>query len=133
MMNLGDVTKAVVPKMCLVSAPVAGGVINTRCFIPHVCHSAIGVLAAVTVATACAIPGTPAASVARLPEGKRKLISVEHPTGEFSIEMETEGTPTAPVLKRAALLRTARLLFDGNVMVPRAVWDGRRQEAQAAE
>src|SRR3546814_7267994 len=48
MMNLGDVTKKVVPKMCLVAEPRAGGAISTRTFIPHVCHTAVGVLGAVT-------------------------------------------------------------------------------------
>ena len=33
-MNLGDVADKVVPKMCLVSPPAAGGALNTRCFIP---------------------------------------------------------------------------------------------------
>jgi len=37
-MNLGDVAEKAVPKMCLVSPPAAGGPINPRCFIPHVCH-----------------------------------------------------------------------------------------------
>ena len=43
-MNLGDVTDQTIPKMYLISAPKNGGVINTRTFIPHVCHEAIGVL-----------------------------------------------------------------------------------------
>src|SRR5262245_27954324 len=63
-MKLGDVTKKVVPKMCLVSRPSAGGHINTRTFIPHDCHSAVGVLGAVTVATAAVMPGTVAHRVA---------------------------------------------------------------------
>jgi 4-oxalomesaconate tautomerase len=45
-MNLGDVTKKTVPKMCLVSPPKAGGTVNTRNFIPHRVHEAIGVLGA---------------------------------------------------------------------------------------
>ena len=60
-MNLGDVAAKSVPKMTLVSAPLAGGAIATRSFIPHRVHASIGVLAAVTVATACLQPGSPAA------------------------------------------------------------------------
>ncbi len=56
MMNLGDVTKMVVPKMSLVAPPRHGGAISTRTFIPHVCHAAVGTLGAVTVASACALP-----------------------------------------------------------------------------
>lgn len=43
-MNLGDVTSRVVPKMSIVSAPINGGDINTRTFIPHACHSSIGLI-----------------------------------------------------------------------------------------
>lgn len=124
LMNLGDVTKKVVPKMCLVSAPANGGAISTRCFIPHVCHSAIGVLGAVTVATACVLPGTVAYDLATLPSGAVKLLSIEHPTGEFTVELETDAASNHHAVKRSALLRTARRLMDGHAYVPEAVWSG---------
>ena len=114
LMNLGDVSKKVVPKIALVAPPLtANGNICTRSFIPHECHASIGVFAAVTVATACIWPGSPAAHVARVPEGRIKTLSVEHPTGEFSVRLEVGGTKDAPTVERAGLLRTARLLFDG--------------------
>ena len=72
MMNLGDVTEKSVPKMTLVSAPTAGGAISTRSFIPHRCHATIGVLAAVTVATAATLAGSPAHRLARMPEGRSR-------------------------------------------------------------
>ena len=124
-MNLGDVTEKVVPKMCLVSPSANGGTINTRCFIPHVCHASIGVLAAVTVGTACVLPGSTAYDMAEVAEGDQKMISVEHPSGEISVELET-GTPEngIPQIKRAALLRTTRRLMEGNALVPATVWDG---------
>lgn len=115
MMNLGDVSGKVVPKIALVSAPAAGGHISTRSFIPHECHSAIGVFAAVTVATACVLPGSPAHRVARLDPGQDKTISVEHPTGEFSVRLVLEGSEDRPHVASAGLLRTARALFDGTV------------------
>lgn len=113
LMNLGDVVAKVVPKLCLVSPPAAGGHVATRSFIPHECHASIGVFAAVTVATACVLPGSPASEVARLPAGRVKVLSVEHPTGEFTVRLEVGGTSDAPVIERAGLLRTARRLFDG--------------------
>jgi 4-oxalomesaconate tautomerase len=134
-MNLGDVTEKVVPKMCLVSPPTKGGTINTRCFIPHVCHASIGVLAAVTVGTACVLPGSTAYDIAEVPEGDPKMISVEHPSGEFSVELET-GTPIdgIPQIERAALLRTTRRLMEGNALIPADVWDGQSGiVAEAAE
>ena len=124
-MNLGDVAEKVVPKMCLVSPAANGGTINTRCFIPHVCHASIGVLAAVTVGTACVLPGSTAYDIAEVPDGAAKLISVEHPSGEFSVELET-GMPVngIPQIERAALLRTTRRLMEGYALVPADVWDG---------
>jgi len=122
-MGLGDVTTKNYPKMTLVAAPAAGGSITTRSFIPHVCHDAIGVLAAVTVATACVLPGSVAAGVAQLTEGNPKQLSVEHPTGEFSVELELDPADPQKVT-RAALLRTARLIMRGEVMVPADLWPG---------
>jgi 4-oxalomesaconate tautomerase len=116
-MGLGDVSARNYPKMTLVAAPRAGGSLTTRSFIPHVCHDAIGVLAAVTVGTACVLPGTVTEGLAVVPQGQVKTISVEHPTGEFSVELELD--PAAPdKVMRAALLRTARLIMRGEVMVP---------------
>jgi 4-oxalomesaconate tautomerase len=112
-MNLGDVRSKVVPKIALVAPPREGGHIATRSFIPHECHAAIGVFAAVTVATAAVLLGSPAGTVARLPAGRVKTVSVEHPTGEFTVRLEVDGTAEHPVVTRAGLLRTARKLFDG--------------------
>jgi 4-oxalomesaconate tautomerase len=123
-MGLGDVSGRNYPKMTLIAPPRAGGSICTRSFIPHVCHDAIGVLAAVTVGTACVLKGSICDGIAVVPEGHAKTISVEHPTGEFSVELEVD--PVNPRnVTRAALLRTARLLMRGEVMVPTATWKGR--------
>jgi 4-oxalomesaconate tautomerase len=111
-MNLGDVTDKSIPKMMLVAPPRYGGALTVRSFIPHRAHATIGVLGAVSVATACLIPGSPAADVAAIPSGSRKMLSVEHPTGEMScvLELGDDGAVTS-----AALLRTARKLMDGTV------------------
>ncbi|MFT3734080.1 MAG: 4-oxalomesaconate tautomerase [Rhodocyclaceae bacterium] len=123
-MGLGDVTSKTYPKMTLVAPPRAGGAISTRSFIPHVCHDAIGVLAAVTVGTACMLEGSVTRGITKLPAGNPRKVSVEHPTGEFSVELESD--PVNPQnITRAALLRTARLLMRGEVLVPRSVWAGR--------
>jgi 4-oxalomesaconate tautomerase len=111
MMRLGDVGELTVPKMTLVSAPRAGGAIATRTFIPHRCHKAIGVFGAVSVATACLIPGTPAACFAALPAGAEKALAVEHPTGAMTVIARMDGS----ALRSVAILRTARKLFDGTV------------------
>ncbi|MDB5704157.1 MAG: 4-oxalomesaconate tautomerase [Sphingomonas bacterium] len=112
MMNLGDVTEKSVPKMMLVAPPAHGGAVTVRSFIPHRAHATIGVLGAVSVATACLVEGSPAAEVASIPDGPRKTLSVEHPTGEMSCVLELDA---AGQVATAALLRTARKLMDGEV------------------
>jgi 4-oxalomesaconate tautomerase len=124
-MGLGDVAKKNYPKMTLIAPPRSGGTLATRSFIPHVCHEAIGVLAAVTVATACVLEGSVCEGVAKPAIGAKRTISVEHPTGEFSVELETD--PANPQnATKAALLRTARLLMRGEAMIPASLWDGKR-------
>lgn len=110
MMGLGDVRESSVPKMTLVSEPKAGGAIATRSFIPHRCHASIGVFAAVSVATACALEGSPTAGLALMPEDGRFLI--EHPTGAAEVLLKRDATGR---VTGAGTLRTARKLFDGRV------------------
>jgi 4-oxalomesaconate tautomerase len=121
-MNLGDVAKKVVPKMCLVAKPSAGGHICTRTFIPHDCHSAVGVLGAVTVATAAVLPGSVAHRYALVPAGNPKTVSVEHPSGEFTVVL-TMNPHNPDEVVQAALLRTARLIMRGEVFVPEILKD----------
>jgi len=112
LMNLGDVTDKSVPKMMLVAPPAARGSLAVRSFIPHRCHAGIGVLGAVSVATAALLPGSPAAAVANLPPGSIKTIVIEHPTGvtECVVTVDDAGQ-----VVEAGMLRTARLLMDGKV------------------
>ena len=112
LLNLGDVAEKSVPKMMLVAPPRNGGAITVRSFIPHRAHASIGVLGAVTVATACLVAGSPAAKVAEVPEGRRKTLSIEHASGEMSCVLEAD---EAGEIVSAALLRTARKLMDGVV------------------
>lgn len=121
-MNLGDVTRKTVPKMSLIGPARHGGDLNTRTFIPHRVHEAIGVLGAVSVATACAVPGTLAARMVAKGSSGRRRFDIEHPTGFFTVEMEVTGHEGAIKVTRAALLRTARKLMRGEVFIPSAAW-----------
>ncbi|MCZ7596827.1 MAG: 4-oxalomesaconate tautomerase [Gammaproteobacteria bacterium] len=116
LMNLGDVADKSVPKMTLVSPPLRGGAINTRTFIPHRCHASIGVLGAVSVATACMLPESPAGRIAALGAG-RQTVSVEHPIGETSVVMDVSLDGGELAVRQAAIVRTARKLFEGTVFV----------------
>jgi len=125
-LGLGDVCARNYPKMTLVSAPTAGGSISTRSFIPHVCHDAVGVLAAVTVATAAVLEGSIAHEVARAGEGRLRQVEVEHPSGRFAVELGLDAERGGKVV-RAGLLRTARLIMRGELMIPASVWSGHTQ------
>jgi len=125
-MNLGDVSAKTVPKMCLVSPARTGGAICTRTFIPHRVHEAIGVLGAVSVASACALAGSVAHEVAGTVDGSgAQTYEIEHPTGFFTVELEVDRDEGVAQFRRAALLRTARKLMQGQVFVPAGIWSGR--------
>lgn len=112
LMNLGDVAQKSVPKLMLVAPPAGAGHLAVRSFIPHRCHASIGVLGAVSVATAALLPGSPAAAVADVPPGQQKTIVIAHPTGvtECVVTLDAAGAVVA-----AGMLRTARKLMDGMV------------------
>lgn len=131
MMNLGDVSDQTIPKMCLVSPPENGGAINTRMFIPHVVHEAIGVLAAVSVATAYLMMND---KWLMLNENlflnkkhstfniQHSTLSIEHPSGEFTVNLEYEFPITntqypIPNIHKSGVIRTARILSKGEVYI----------------
>lgn len=118
LMKLGDVTNKTVPKLCLIAPPQAGGMICTRTFIPHRVHEAIGVLGAVSTATACLLPGSVADGIAVLPQDTRLGYSVEHPTGEFTVQLEQHTENGMMQIGKSGVIRTARLLSRGEVLVP---------------
>jgi 4-oxalomesaconate tautomerase len=117
LMNLGDVSQRTVPKMVLVARARQGGSVCTRSFIPHRCHTSIGVFAAVSVASACVINGTVVDGLMIVSDADIQDLSVEHPAGAFSVQLRLDQGQ----LIGCALVRTARLIFDGQVHVPGSV------------
>jgi 2-methylaconitate cis-trans-isomerase PrpF len=132
LMGMGDVTGKVVPKFCLIAPPRHGGAITSRYFVPTSCHAAHAVTGGLCLAATCVLPGSIADGIAVLPPGPRRTIIIEHPSGTLPTEFEMSGPPEAPVIKRAAFLRTARKLMSGMVYVPGAVWSGREPAAARA-
>ena len=112
LMQLGDVRNKTVPKMTLVSYPKNGGAISTRTFIPHRCHKSIGVLGAVSVATACLIPASVAFDISNNGNGSKRYLSIEHPSGETTVVATLDRFNN---VAEAAILRTARKLMDGKI------------------
>jgi 4-oxalomesaconate tautomerase len=111
LMNLGDVAASTVPKLTMVAPPARDGMLSTRTFIPHRCHEAIGVLGAVSVATAALLPGTPANR--HLARDPGPSVVLEHPTGTFEAAVEVDLDGPEPVARRSGIIRTARKLMDG--------------------
>lgn len=117
-MGLGDVTHKNYPKMTILSPPSQGGAIASRSFIPHTVHQSIGVLAALTVATAACMEGTVAYPLADSGSGISRTLAIEHPSGSFPVELHIHNNRVV----RSGLTRTARLIMAGQVFVPRSVW-----------
>jgi 4-oxalomesaconate tautomerase len=114
LMGLGDVSATSVPKISLVAAPADGGTICTRTFIPVRVHESIGVLGAVSVATALLLDGAAGRDLAAVTPGQTRF-DIEHPTGHIEVEVEIDQTSQPPAVIRSGVVRTARKLFDGTV------------------
>lgn len=125
-MGLGDVADSVVPKPCLIGPATAGADMQARYFTPHDCHRAMAVTGGVTLAAAARMPGTLARQAAGGDPGQ--VVRIAHPSGVMEVPIGLEGDEVA----WAGTLRTARRIFEGTLLIPRAVWDGRRPLAAAA-
>ncbi|WP_354667910.1 4-oxalomesaconate tautomerase [Paraglaciecola arctica] len=117
-MNISNAKNKAVPKMCIISPAKQGGIINTRTFIPHHCHAAIGVLGAVSIATACISKGSVAQTYVTQNVSSNQPISVEHPSGEFAVNLDFNDYGDKLEVKGAGVIRTARLLSKGTLFVP---------------
>jgi 4-oxalomesaconate tautomerase len=117
-MNLGDVKEQTIPKMCLISEPMNGGFINTRMFIPYVVHEAIGVLAAVSVATACVVEGSVCQKISTQLSPDQKTFSIEHPSGEFTVNLDYQKRDNQLIIRNSGVLRTSRIIAKGEVYIP---------------
>lgn len=129
-MGLGDVTNSVIPKPVLVSPGEHPDSIVSRYFTPHKCHASHAVTGAIGVSTAFALPGTVASGMVRAPG--RHLLAVVHPQGQIEVDVEVaqEGAEIAVV--KAALLRTARKIMQGELTLPAYVFPARDADAAGA-
>ncbi len=118
MMNLGDVEQMAIPKMCLISKATRGGALSTRMFIPNQCHTAIGVLGAISVASACMLPNSVCSPLSHAVSEHSAELSIEHPSGELTVQLETNATASGITINKAGVVRTARLLSRGELFVP---------------
>lgn len=123
LMGMGDVSQLVVPKPGLLAPPQHGGTVTSRYFVPYSCHKAHAVTGAICVASACAIPGTVASRLAALRAAPQGIVDIEHPSGKIAVDLDVELDRDPPVIRRAALIRTARRVFQGEVLIPSRIWN----------
>lgn len=129
-MGLGDVSGSVVPKPVIVSPGDSPDSIVSRYFTPHRCHSSHAVTGAIGVSTAFALPGTVASGLSRA--SGRHLLSVVHPQGQIDIDVEVAGEGDAAVVQKAALVRTARKIMQGQLHLPDYVFPPEQADTPVA-
>ncbi len=120
-MGIPDAADRVIPKPVMIARPAVGGTLATRYFMPHQCHNALAITGAVAIAMAVVTPGTVAARARGFdrPAGHLELpadLRLEHPSGHLDLRLERRAGCVEPV---ALVLRTARRLFEGSVLVKR--------------
>ena len=124
-MGMGDVSTSVMPKIAVLAPPQAGGTIAARYMMPWTAHPSMAVTGAQCLAACVLTPGTVAEGMGQGLTGRSpELVRIEHPSGEIDVTVSFEPGPAGPEIKAAGLLRTARLIARGEVMVPRVVWSG---------
>ena len=123
-MGLGDVTKSVIPKFAIIAPPREGGAITARYFMPWNCHPSMAVTGAQCIASCVLAPDTVGDGVAVKPTGNPAVVVIEHPSGQIEVAVDADPDQDGFALRSAGLIRTARLLVKGEIMVPGDIWAG---------
>jgi 4-oxalomesaconate tautomerase len=121
-MGLGDVARSVTPKIGLLAPPRVGGAICARYFTPWACHPSMAVTGSQCLAACLLYPGTVAQGIAASIADSPALVKIEHPSGDICVTVEFTAKETGVEIRSAGLLRTARLLARGDLMIPGEVW-----------
>ncbi|MGO4735789.1 4-oxalomesaconate tautomerase [Bosea sp. 2KB_26] len=112
-MGLGDVAGRVIPKIGLLSKARQGGSLTSRYFTPDRCHRSHAVTGALCIAVASQVPGSIAQDVSLADAAS--LVTIEHPSGRIQVDLALDASGQ---VARASLVRTARRIFEGHVIVP---------------
>lgn len=110
-MGLGEVSKSVVPKVGIIGCAAPGSV-AVAYLMPWQVHKSLAVTGAVCVATAALTRDT-VLSLDRRPEDG--IVTLQHPSGAMDVSVLFDG---AGQLTAAGVIRTARRIFEGHVIVP---------------
>ncbi len=118
-MGLGDVSQSVIPKFAVLSAPTSPeATITARYFMPWKTHPSMAVTGAQCIASCAVHPGTVGDGLSVMGQGVPLNVVIQHPSGAIDVLMDFSVDAQGFALKSAGLLRTARLIARGEVMVP---------------
>ena len=132
LMGLGDVTGSVIPKIAILAKPRGENGVSSRYFVPERCHAAHAATGAICIAGAARIAGTIAHRLHVCDETDGPVVRVEHPKGAIDIEVRTSGTGASTAVNSASVVRTARPVFSGQILLPRTAWPLEELERQVA-
>lgn len=121
-MGIKDVATSVTPKFGILAPARDGGTVATRYFMPWSAHPTMAVTGAQCLASCVLTPGTVAEGLAAIPNETPAKIVLEHASGTIDVLVDYDMTDTGITLNSAGLIRTARLLARGEVMIPKGVW-----------
>jgi 2-methylaconitate cis-trans-isomerase PrpF len=86
---------------------------------PWTCHPSLAVTGSQCLAACTLLPGTVAQGLGAIPPGTPALMRIEHPMGVIEVTVDYENRePEGFVFKSAGLVRTARLIARGEILVP---------------
>ncbi|WP_025772239.1 4-oxalomesaconate tautomerase [Thioalkalivibrio sp. HK1] len=128
-MGLGDASHSVVPKFALLAKARSGGTIAARYFTPWKCHPSMAVTSGQCIAACALTPGTVAEDLVAPIRENPAPIRIEHPMGFFDLLMDYERKDRDIRIRSASLLRTARLLARGEILIPRSIWDPKAENS----
>lgn len=123
-MGIAGVAGSVTPKFGLLAPARDGGTIATRYFMPWKTHPTMAVTGAQCLASCVLTPGTVAEGLVATPNNTPAKIMLEHASGQIDVIVDFEISSDGIDLRSAGLIRTARLLARGEVLIPKAVWGG---------
>lgn len=121
-MGMQNVAKSVTPKFGLLAPAKDGGTIATRYFMPWKAHPTMAVTGAQCLASCVLTPGTVADGMAARSNERPATITLEHANGLIDVLVDYDLTADGIDLRSAGLVRTARLLARGDVLIPKLVW-----------
>jgi 2-methylaconitate cis-trans-isomerase PrpF len=131
-MGLGDVAGSVVPKIAMLAKPRGEGGVSSRYFVPDRCHAAHAATGAICIAGAALIDGTIANDMHVTAQKEPMTVRVEHPKGAIAIGLQARGRGTRTEIAAAFVVRTARPIFMGQILVPATVWPMETLDSKAA-